>query len=217
MQKKRGYYLDKPHPKTIFPLRENPSIYRKKQMVTDTSTNGSQGEENGQATEAAEEASKEATAPSELEDLKAKLQDSEKKYLYLYSEFENFRRRAERDRLDFIKFGHEGFLRELLQVSDNFERAVQHAKGMNPEKGSPLAQVTQGIEMIQYQFQEALKNQGVASVSSLNQKFDPNLHEAVADEEGDAEPGTILREEQKGFTLHGRLLRPARVVVAKKN
>jgi molecular chaperone GrpE len=154
--------------------------------------------------------------PSALEELQAKLAESEKKYLYLYSEFENFRRRNERDRLDYIKFGHEGFLKELLQVLDNFERALAHAKSQGGEKGSPLAQVVQGIEMIHYQFAEALKAQGVVAVASVGQKFDPALHEAVGEESGSGEPGTVLKEMQKGYQLHGRLLRPARVVLVKK-
>lgn len=178
-------------------------------MVTDTSPDSSRTDEPVVEKEA-------SGTGSDVEEWKAKAQESEKKYLYLYSEFENFRRRAERDRLDFIKFGHEGFLRDLLQVVDNFERALTHAKSSGAEKGSSLAQVTQGIEMIHYQLMETLRNQGVNQVSALNAKFDPNLHEAVADESSDAEPGTILKEETKGYTLHGRLLRPARVVVAKK-
>lgn len=150
------------------------------------------------------------------EELQVKLQEAEKKYLYLYSEFENFRRRNERDRLDYIKFGHEGFLKDLLQVLDNFERALAHAKNQNGEKGSPMASVAQGIEMIHYQFAEALKAQGVTPVAAIGQKFDPALHEAVGEEDSKSEPGTIIKEMQKGYTLHGRLLRPARVVLAKK-
>lgn len=150
------------------------------------------------------------------EELQAKLAESEKKYLYLYSEFENFRRRNERDRLDYIKFGHESFLKDLLQVLDNFERALAHAKSQGGEKGSPLASVVQGIEMIHYQFAESLKNQGVVAIQAMGQKFDPALHEAVGEEAADAEPGTIVKEMQKGYQLHGRLLRPSRVVLAKR-
>jgi len=150
------------------------------------------------------------------EELQAKLQEADKKYLYLYSEFENFRRRNERDRLDYIKFGHESFLKDLLQVLDNFERALAHAKSQNGERGSPMASVAQGIEMIHYQFAEALKAQGVTPVVALAQKFDPALHEAVGEEDSKSEPGTIIKEMQKGYSLHGRLLRPARVVLAKK-
>lgn len=157
-----------------------------------------------------------ASGDSELGIVQEKLQDAEKKYLYLYSEFENFRRRNERERLDFLKFGHESFLRDLLQVVDNFERALEHAKGVENVKGSPMSQVTQGIEMIHFQLMDSLRNQGVTPVKSLGAKFDPAFHEAVADEEADAEAGTILKEAQKGYSLHGRLLRPARVIVARK-
>ncbi len=151
------------------------------------------------------------------EELQAKLQESEKKYLYLYSEFENFRRRNERERLDFLKFGHESFLKDLLQVMDNFERALDHARSVSGgEKGTPISQVVQGLEMIAYQYAEALKAQGVTPIVSVGQKFDPTLHEAVSDEESKAEPGSIVKEMHKGYMLHGRLLRPARVVVAKK-
>lgn len=165
--------------------------------------NAGEGAANGNGVDAAQEA-------------QAKLQEAEKKYLYLYSEFENFRRRTERDRLDFVKFGHEGFLRELLQVLDNFERALEHAKGMATEKGSPVSQVTQGIEMIHYQLLESLKAQGVTEVPALGAKFDPAAHEAVGEEESDKEAGTITKVMQKGYKLHGRLLRAARVVTAKK-
>jgi molecular chaperone GrpE len=153
---------------------------------------------------------------SPADELKNRLQEAEKKYLYLYSEFENFRKRNERDRLEFLKFGHEGFLRDLLQVLDNFERALEHAKSLGTENGSAQAQVIQGVEMTHFQLLEALRNQGVNPVQALGKKFDPALHEAVGDEESESEAGTILKEAQRGYTLHGRLLRPARVVVAKK-
>lgn len=173
----------------------------------------------GQDEEASKEAGGNAAADDAVTDpvqeLQSKLQDSEKKYLYLYSEFENFRRRSERDRIDFIKFGHEGFLRELLQVVDNFERALEHAKGLATDKASPVSQVTQGIEMIHYQMLESLKAQGVAEIQALGKKFDPALHEAVGEEVADSEPGIILKVMQKGYQLHGRLLRAARVIVAK--
>lgn len=167
--------------------------------------------------EEAKEAADATPAPADpVAELKEKLAESEKKYLYLYSEFENFRRRNERERLDFLKFGHEGFLRDLLQVLDNFERALTHGKSLSTEKGSPVSQVTQGIEMIHHQMNEALRNQGVVPVATAKAKFDPALHEAVGEEEADAEPGTVVKEMQKGYQLHGRLLRPARVIVAKK-
>jgi len=159
-------------------------------------------------------APKEEKNPLEL--AQEKLQEMEKKYLYLYAEFENFRKRNEKERLDYIKFGHEGFLRELLQVMDNFERAVAHAKSMNLEKGSQVANIATGVEMILFQFSEALRAQGVTEIKSSGVKFDPSFHEAVGEEESEEESGTILKELTKGYLLHGRLLRPAKVITAKR-
>jgi molecular chaperone GrpE len=183
-------------------------------MNTDSSKTGPENEEKvaGNGTDPApEEGNRE-------QELSEKLQEAEKKYLYLYSEFENFRRRNERDRLEYIKFGHEGFLRELLQVLDNFERAISHAASMGAEKGSPLAQVTQGVEMILQQMLDTLRGQGVTPIQATGAKFDPALHEAVAEEEADesVEAGNVIKEAQRGYLLHGRLLRAAKVIVAKK-
>lgn len=159
-----------------------------------------------------------AAQPSPLEEAQAKLKEVETQNLYLRADMENMRRRNEAERLNFIKFGHEGFLKELLQVMDNYERALDHARSLaGGEKGTPLSQVLQGVEMIAYQFSEALKAQGVSPVVAVGQKFDPNLHEAVGEEDSKSEPGTVVKELQKGYTLHGRLLRPARVMVAKKS
>jgi molecular chaperone GrpE len=181
-------------------------------LKAEKSGDGADAEAQG---EAGDNAAAKGNGIDPAQELQEKLQESEKKYLYLYSEFENFRRRTERDRLDFIKFGHEGFLRELLQVLDNFERALQHAKEISGEKGSPAAQITQGIEMIHYQLAESLKNQGVAEIKAEGAKFDPALHEAVGEEVSDSEAGTVMKVVQKGYQLHGSLLRAARVIVAK--
>lgn len=161
-----------------------------------------------------EQAADESETPG-AEDLAAKLQEEKTKYLYLYAEFENFRRRNERDRIEFLKFGHERFLRDLILVLDNFGRAMAQAKGMNPETGSPLAAVAQGVEMIHFQFLDTLKSQGVSEIQTQGAKFDPALHEAVGEEESDLEPGSIVKEELKGYKLHDRLLRAAKVIVAK--
>ncbi|MGZ3695315.1 MAG: nucleotide exchange factor GrpE [Bdellovibrionota bacterium] len=186
----------------------------KEEAKSNSAPDGSPENASGAANDKTEAAGQSADP---IQELQAKLQESDKKYLYLYSEFENFRRRAERDRLEFVKFGHEGFLKELLQVLDNFERALEHAKGLSAgtEKGSPVAQVGQGIEMIHYQLLEALKAQGVTEIKAVGAKFDPALHEAVSEEASDSEPGIVLKVMQKGYLLHGRLLRAARVVVAK--
>ena len=156
-------------------------------------------------------------AQNKVKELEQKCQELNNKYLYLYADFENFRRRNEQERINMRKFGSEDLLKDLLQVADNFDRAVVHAKSSSPEKGSALANVLLGIEMIQYQLMEAMRAQGVTQIKSLSAKFDPNFHEAVGEEAADAEAGTVLKEELKGFMLHDRLLRAAKVITAKKN
>lgn len=158
------------------------------------------------------EASKEAKAEDTPQ---KKLEEAETKYLYLYSEFENFRRRVERDKSEFIKFGHESFLKDLLQVLDNFDRAIIHAKGLVKEKGDSISSINQGVEMIRYQLMECLKTQGVETIATEGKKFDPNFHEALSEEESDKAAGEIVREERKGYMLYNRLLRASGVVLSK--
>lgn len=178
-------------------------------MVTEPLNNDSEQEK-----EPKNEAN-EAKEASPKDDLEAKLQEEKTKYLYLYAEFENFRRRNERDRIEFLKYGHERFLREMILVLDNFERAITQAKSLNQEKGSPVAAVAQGIEMIHFQFLDTLKAHGVSEIQTKGMKFDPALHEAIAEEESELEAGMIVQEQLKGYKLHDRLLRAAKVVVAK--
>lgn len=143
--------------------------------------------------------------------------EAEKKYLYLSAEFDNYRKRMQKEKTDFFKWGHEDFLRDQLQILDNFERAVQYARSANPEKQSPFGQLLQGVEMISHQFADSLKRQGVAEIKAVGEKFDPLLHEAVAEEESEtAEPGAVLKELQKGYLLHGRLLRASKVVTSRR-
>lgn len=182
-------------------------------MTQENTENLANSSTNGAAAQPSEEA-----APKDpLTEAQEKIKDLDKKYLYLYSDFENFRRRAETERLNYIKFGHENFLRDQLQILDNFDRAIEQARGFKPEKSSPLGQILMGLEMIHFQFLESLKSQGVTELKTSGEKFNPAFHEAIAEEEKpDAEAGTILKELGRGYLLHGRLLRPARVITVKK-
>ncbi|MBI3556506.1 MAG: nucleotide exchange factor GrpE [Deltaproteobacteria bacterium] len=156
------------------------------------------------------ESGDQAAAPSELEVLKTQLKDQQNKYLYLYADFENYKKRAIKERSDLLKFGHESLSREILQVADNLDRALEHTEKVDA--------LVSGIKMVNQQLKDTLGKFGVTPVTSLGQKFDPELQEAVSQEKGtnSQEDGTVIREHQKGYTLHGRLLRPARVVVATK-
>lgn len=176
------------------------------EAATETDTAESQTGENGTDSPA-------GGANSQVQELEAKAKEWEEKYLYLYAEFENFRKRIAKEKQDFFKFGHEDFIRELLMVQDNFDRALQCSQG---SENAETKQIVDGIKMIMQQFADTLKHQGVLPIKTVGEKFDPNLHEAISEEVSDKEPGTILTEHLAGYTLHSRLLRAAKVVTAKK-
>ncbi len=143
-----------------------------------------------------------------IQQLEAQLKEKDNKYLYLYAEFENFKKRAVKERSDAIKFGWENVARELLQVADNLERGLAHM----PEGTDK--NLAEGLKMTLNQFRSAMQKQGVAPIESVGQPFNPELHDAVGQEPSDKPQGTITQEQLKGYTLHGRLLRPASVVVS---
>lgn len=124
------------------------------------------------------------------------------------AEFENFRKRTDREKAEYFRFALADFVRDLLPVLDNFERALGHAPAAADDE------YRLGIELIYRQLAESLKKRGLREVST-DGPFDPNVHEAVAREESaDVEPSTILEVLQKGYYLNDRLLRPAFVKVA---
>lgn len=149
-----------------------------------------------------------AELESQLAQRDEQIKEQEKKFLYLYAEFENFKKRAIKERADTIKFGWESVARDLLTVLDNLERALAHVPGDTDKN------LVAGLDMVAAEFRSSLKKQGAEIIPTLGQPFDPNLHEGVGQEESDQPEGTIIREHLRGYTLHGRLLRPARVVLS---
>ncbi len=148
----------------------------------------------------------------ELEEARKEAQEHYDKFLRLYAEFENYKKRVAREKADLVKYGNEELLRELLPVVDNLERALEHAK----KKGDPEA-IIEGVELVLNQFCQVLRRFGVEPIAAVGEQFDPERHEAVAEEATDeAAPGEVISEVQKGYMLNDRLLRPAKVVVAKE-
>lgn len=145
----------------------------------------------------------------QVQDCDALLKEKESKYVYLYAEFENFKKRSLKERSDLIKFGWESVARELLETADNLERAIAHVPPGTDQN------FMNGLAMVLSQFRSSLQKQGVEVIESLKMPFDPNFHEAVGQEPSDLPEGTITQEHSKGYTLHGRLLRPARVILSK--
>jgi molecular chaperone GrpE len=129
-------------------------------------------------------------------------------YLRKLAEFDNFRKRVERERDDLRQSAVEDFVRELLPVIDNFDRALQHA-------GDDSGAFQQGVEMIAKQLHDTLERKGVTEIDPLGQTFNPEVHEAVQRVEGcDQPPGTVVLVMLKGYTRGDRLIRPALVGVA---
>lgn len=125
------------------------------------------------------------------------------------ADFENYRRRAQREREETIAYANLNLVRELLPVLDNLERALA-ATG---EEGGIKA----GVELVARQFRDVLAKHGVTPVEALGQPFDPEVHEAVMQEAGDYDVPTVVAELQKGYRMGNRLVRPALVKVARRD
>lgn len=142
-------------------------------------------------------------------------EDFKAKYYYLAAEFENMRKRFEREKENLLKFGNEKILTGLIGVVDNFDLTVNALRNDNDEK---VQNIVKGIDMIRNQFLDVLKSNGLTQVESLGKMFDPNFHEAVAQAPAEGKKDQeIVTEYQKGYLLNGRLLRASKVVVASNN
>ena len=148
------------------------------------------------------------TEQNAITELEAKLTEEKNKYLYLYADFENYKKRAIKERSDLIKFGAENFAREMLSVVDNLERALEHIPP------STDTNFKQGLDMTLNQFKQSLEKQGVQIIKTENETFNPELHEAMGQEPSGKPQGAITQTLVKGYTIHGRLLRAARVVIS---
>jgi len=156
-------------------------------------------EEAVQATEASD-----ASASSDLREQNRLLQD---RVLRTLADFENFRKRSEREKQDFFKYALGTTIKDLLPVLDNFDRALEHA-----EEGDEFHK---GVLLIYKQLWDVLQRNGLKAIDESGVHFDPNIHEAVVREEDPSVPNhTVTSILQKGYFLHDRLLRPALAKVA---
>lgn len=148
----------------------------------------------------------------ELEDLRSKEAETRDQLLRARAELENLRKRTARDVEDSRKFALQNFVRELLPVKDSLETGLRTG---SIETSGNAASLMQGIRLTLKLWQEALAREGVEELDPLGQPFDPDLHEALTTRHSlDAPPNTVLEVMQKGYLLNGRLIRPARVIVA---
>ena len=132
-------------------------------------------------------------------------------YLRSQAEMENMKKRYQKDKQDLVKFGNETLTKQLLPVADNLEMALDHSKDENS-----IEALREGVDLTLKGLLNVLEKAGVELVEAVGATFDPNFHEAVSEQEDDrAEPGTVLKELQKGYLLNKRLIRPAMVIVNK--
>lgn len=149
---------------------------------------------------------------SEIQKLQEQAEKFKNDFLYLRAEFENYKRNAIKERSELLKYGGERLVRDLLEVVDNFERALSvqvSSENFNTFK--------QGVEMTAQELRNLLNRHNVTEVPAHGAPFDPMVHEALSSEASDqVAPGYVLRVFKKPYKLHDKLIRPGQVVVAKK-
>lgn len=140
-------------------------------------------------------------------------EDFKAKFYYLAAEMENLRKRNERETQNLLKYGNEKILSSLLDVVDNLDRTLQAITNDEDEK---IKNIAVGINMVSTQMAEVLKTNGLQEIESIGKVFDPNFHEALAQQPAEGkEDQEILSEYQKGYILNGRVVRAAKVVIVK--
>jgi molecular chaperone GrpE len=147
-----------------------------------------------------------------LEIAEKEAKDNYERFLRISADFENYKKRSSREMSEFKKYANESLLKELLAVVDNLELAIKSSSEDNHANES----VVEGVDMTLKEMLRILGKFGVEPIDSLGKVFDPTYHQAMLQEETESQPqNTILKEFQKGYIMHGRLLRPAMVVVSK--
>jgi molecular chaperone GrpE len=150
----------------------------------------------------------------QVESLKKEAAENHDRLLRLAAEFENYKKRATREMNDFRKFANESFAKAMLPVVDSMDLAIESSSNDKHVSNS----MVEGVNMTLKEILKVFEQFGVRRFESVGNTFDPNLHQAVMQEETDAFPeNTVSKELQKGFMIHDRLLRPAMVVVSKKS
>ena len=157
------------------------------------------------------------TNEDEIQKLKQEIESLKDQRLRAVAELENFRKRAEKDQSDALKYGIANFAKEIINIGDNIERA-KSSISEEVRSNESIKSVVDGLDLIAQSTMATFEKIGIKKIESINQKFDHNLHQAMMEiEKIDCEPGTIVQELIPGYTLHDRLLRPAMVGVSKKS
>ncbi len=145
---------------------------------------------------------------SVIEEKNRLLEENSERYKRLQADFENFRRRTRQEKEDLSRVVAQNIIADFLPVLDNFERALANAASQDVQA------ILSGVEMIFRQFSRALEKNGLTAIEAIGKPFDPQQHEAVMRVEDDSrEDGTVVEELQKGYIVHGKVIRPSMVKV----
>ncbi|GAB1468466.1 nucleotide exchange factor GrpE [Candidatus Cloacimonadota bacterium] len=145
-------------------------------------------------------------------ELQQEVLDWKDKYMRNMAEFENFRKRSNQEKADWIRMATQKFAMEICDVADNFERALLQAS-----EQELLNSFGKGVVLIEKQLRQALEKEGVKKIEALGEEFDPAYHDALAHIPSDYEENTVAAIIQNGYTMNDKLLRPARVAVSSGN
>ncbi|NOR85130.1 nucleotide exchange factor GrpE [archaeon] len=151
--------------------------------------------------------------PTELEKQTKKVQEYENTLKRLQAEFDNYRKRTEKEKIDSITYANEKIIISLLDILDNFERAMDEMK-----KTEETEKLKTGVELIFKQLYQLLKTQGVQKIEAIEQQFDPKKHEALMQIVSDKhKEDTVIQVMQKGYMIKEKVIRPTKVAVSKKS
>jgi len=166
-----------------------------------------------------------ALTPEQIEDLKnraAKADENWDRLLRTTADFDNFKKRAAREKVESAQYANFSLIQKLLPILDNFEMALAAAQNAGADRkagaveSDKLASLQSGVTMIQQQLKSALTESGLEEIDASGKPFDPNFHEAISQQESAEIPdGHVLQQMRKGYKLKDRLLRPATVIVAR--
>lgn len=183
---------------------------KKNAEVEDSANEAAETTENNSETSADEKVEKEKTPEEKIAELEQQLEKEKKEYLFLMADFDNFRKRTMKEKIEIMKNGAEKAMLDILPVIDDFERALQ---AMSEQ--SNIDSLKEGVELIYNKFIKYLESNGVKAIDSNKAEFDTELHEAVANfptPEDDLK-GKVIDTVQKGYKINDKVLRHAKVVV----
>ncbi len=154
----------------------------------------------------------ELSPEEQIKKMKEELSEAKEKYLRLYAEFENYRKRVQKDREELVKYSIEPLVMELLTVIDNLEMALEHS-----ENDATAKSLIEGVELTLREFRKVIGRYGVQEIESLGKPFDPAYHHAISQvERNDVESNTVVEEYRKGYLLKDRVIRPSLVAVSRR-